>query len=82
MDEPTMDDVKECFERWMDFSDIPDEAVEELSMMGAAYLVFDLLGALDFTIKAEALIELLTCTFNLGRAYGYPDLLGNNHERD
>ena len=67
-----MEEAQKTFDRWFDMSDIPEEAIDEISTLSAAYMTMDLMAKLTLDQKLSLFTEIMTCVFNIGRAHGYP----------
>jgi len=74
-DNPLQQEINDTFERWFDTSDIPENVDQEMLYLstGLAYIL--LVTNESHVDKIQAILEAFNCIFNLGRAYGHPDLL-------
>ena len=74
-DNPLQQEINDTFKRWFDTSDIPENVDQEMLYLatGLAYILF--VTNESHENKIYAILEAFNCIFNLGRAYGHPDLL-------
>lgn len=77
MDDISIQDVTDAFERWYDASDIPDEVINEIATILSGTIAALLLS---YPGSFQLLFEAVISIFNMGRAYGYPDPLGREEK--
>ena len=73
MNDP-MKDATDALERWFDTLDIPQEAIEEISLMMGGYFAVRLIERPEPTQEMIMLTELGIAIFNLGRAHAHEKL--------